>query len=76
MAKSRDSNTVTANSLPELVSQLNFVLQRLSDRLDKLEGIRDSFDSSSDGSFEGSLTAQAVEISDDNGTALHSLGDT
>jgi hypothetical protein len=77
MAKSRDANNVTASTLVELVSQLNLLLPRFSDRLDKLEGIRDSFSSDSAGNFEGGLTAHAIEIQDTaNGNEIiHSLGE-
>lgn len=40
MAKTRDNYQVQANSLPELVLGLNLLLQRLADRMDKIEGIR------------------------------------
>lgn len=40
MSKSRDSFILTAQTVPELVQQLNFLLQRWNDRIDKIEGIR------------------------------------
>lgn len=40
MAKTRDNYQVQANSLPELILGLNLLLQRLADRMDKIEGIR------------------------------------
>lgn len=35
---------VDAMNLEDLKDQLNFILQRIADRLDKLEGIRDKAD--------------------------------
>ena len=40
MAKTRDNYQVQANSLPELILGLNLLLQRLADRMDRIEGIR------------------------------------
>lgn len=40
MPKTRDNYQVQANSLPELILGLNLLLQRLADRMDKMEGIR------------------------------------
>lgn len=37
---SREHYTVNAQSIPELTNALNFVLARLADRLDKIEGVR------------------------------------
>lgn len=40
MAKSRDNYQVSGQTLDELTRNLNFLLQRLADRIDKIEGIR------------------------------------
>lgn len=40
MPKSRDSVVLTGRTPEELARQLTFILQRLSDRLDQIEGIR------------------------------------
>lgn len=40
MASTRDNYQVQANSLQELVLSLNLLLQRIADRIDKIEGIR------------------------------------
>lgn len=74
-ARSRDSSLIVATEIGELIGQLNFILQRMNDRLDKLEGLRDEFDSQSGGNFEGGLTAHSMSIHDDSdGTELHSFG--
>ena len=75
MAKSRDANYVAAQDIPGLIQQLNFILPRLSDRLDKLEGIRDEFESDQGGTFAGPVAATSMTIADDNETTIHSLGD-
>lgn len=40
MAKSRDNYIITGRSVDEVVRELNFFLQRMADRMDKIEGIR------------------------------------
>lgn len=40
VAKSRDSFVLSAQTVQELQLQVAFLLQRLSDRMDKIEGIR------------------------------------
>lgn len=77
MAKSKDASFITASDLPEALSQINFILQRINDRIDKLEGLRDAFDSQSGGNFEGGVTAHSLSIHDDDTeTELHSLGES
>jgi len=55
---SREHYTVTANSLPELVTSLNFTLARVADRLDKQEGVRGN------PTFESDIDLQANKITD------------
>jgi hypothetical protein len=40
VAKTRDNYQVTGGTVPEVVRSLNFLLQRIADRLDRAEGIR------------------------------------
>lgn len=40
MAKTRDNYSVSGNTVEELKRSLNFMLQRMADRMDKIEGIR------------------------------------
>jgi len=40
MAKSRDSYIITGNTLDEMKRNMQFLLQRMADRMDKMEGIR------------------------------------
>jgi len=40
MARTKDNYQITGRTVEELVRNLNFLLQRLADRMDKLEGIR------------------------------------
>ena len=74
MAKSKDSNQIVASDLQEAIGQLNFILARLSDRIDKLEGIRDSFRSRDDGQFDGSLQSGSFTVYDTDDTLLHEIG--
>lgn len=40
MAKSRDSYRVTGTSADQVAREVNFLFQRIADRMDKIEGIR------------------------------------
>ena len=40
MARTRDNYQVTGRTVEELVRNLNFLLQRVADRMDRIEGIR------------------------------------
>lgn len=40
MAKTRDSFIIGGETVPELRQQIGFLLQRLGDRMDRMEGIR------------------------------------
>lgn len=37
---SREHYKLTASTVPQLVQQLNFILGRIQDRLDQIEGVR------------------------------------
>jgi hypothetical protein len=37
---SREQYRLTPSDLPQLVNQLNFILSRIQDRLDQIEGVR------------------------------------
>lgn len=76
MPKSRDANFVSAVDFPDAINQLNFILSRLADRIDRLEGLREEFQSDQGGNFDGALTAHTIEIHDENMTIIHSLGST
>lgn len=71
MAQTKDSLRVSSTVDPSLANQLNFVLARIADRLDKLEGLRGELETAS-GEFSGAVTAESVSVSDDTIT-LHSM---
>jgi hypothetical protein len=60
----RELYQVTATDVPGLVRELNFIFQRLADRLDKLEGIRGGSDLTVNGD---------VTVNDDSDEVIHSL---
>lgn len=60
----RENYMLTASTLPELVTQLNFFLQRFADRLDKLEGIRGGADIT---------TSSNIVVTDSDDETIHSL---
>lgn len=61
MANIKDNYQISGSSVTELVSNLNFLLQRLADRLDQIEGIRGT--SQIEGSDE-----LALQVDNDSGS--------
>jgi len=63
---------LTATSIDELVNQFNPILASISDRLDKMEGLR------GDPEMESFLTMKnkKILIVDKDGNILHQFGDT
>jgi hypothetical protein len=60
----RELYQVTATTVEGLVRELNFILQRQADRLDKLEGIRGGVDIT---------TSSNVVVTDSDDETIHSL---
>ena len=73
MAISKENYQITANDLQGLINRLNSsVLNRISDRLDKLEGFRGELETAS-GTFSGTVeTEESVKVTKD-GTTIHSM---
>lgn len=55
---SREHYTVSGNSKQELITSLNFALSRISDRIDKMEGVRGT------PTFESNIDLQSNKITD------------
>ena len=55
---SREHYTVQGATVPELVRTLNFILARLADRIDKMEGVRGT------STIESNLDMQSNRITD------------
>ena len=76
MTQSRDNYQVMGQELPDVVNRINFILARIADRLDKLEGIRGELETAS-GTFSGAVTATEVSadllVKDDDGITIHSM---
>jgi hypothetical protein len=66
---SKDVYQVSASSLPELVTMLNFILTRLTDRLDKMEGVRDV----SDPVYNDVAVGGDITVKDKDSNVIHSL---
>jgi hypothetical protein len=60
----RELYQISATTLEGLVRELNFILQRQADRLDKLEGIRGD----TDVTVSGNIT-----VTDEDDATIHSL---
>ncbi len=66
---SRERYQVTGNTIEEISNTLNFVLQRIGDRLDKLEGIRGKPSLLT----EGVDVVGNIEVKDEDEEIVHSL---
>ena len=73
MAKTRDNYQITGQTVEELVRNLNFLLQRLADRMDKIEGIRGTSSIEGDVAAQNLIVSGDVTVNDADGETLHSL---
>ena len=66
---SKERYTVSGDDVDSLRNGLNFILQRIGDRLDKLEGIRGKTSFLAEGlDVEGD-----IEVKDSDGNVIHSM---
>lgn len=74
MARTRDNYRVSGNTPQEIIQSLNFLLQRLADRIDKLEGIRGTASIESDLEMNSNRIREVGEgDADDDGARLDDL---
>jgi len=71
------SNTVyqiiSTNDLRDVVFQLNGILNQIADRLDKIEGFRDTLETDS-AKFDGDVTINAdLIVNDSTAAKIHSM---
>ena len=67
-SQSRDSYFVNGSSVEELKSDLNFILQRIADRLDKMEGLRGT----SSPAFSDVAVGGNITVTEDD-TVIHAF---
>jgi hypothetical protein len=73
VARTKDSYQLSGNSIPEITNRLNFFLARISERLDRIEGLRGNLETQA-GTFDGDITANSdVLVNDEDGALIHSL---
>jgi hypothetical protein len=74
VAKTREVYILTGQTLEAVKTQLNGLLARLADRVDKLEGLRGELETQS-GTFDGDITADGsdVLVNDEDGQRIHSM---
>ncbi len=70
MPQTKDSYLISGNSLEDIKRELNFVMQRIMDRLDKMEGVRDV----SSPTFNDVAVGGDITVTDDDDEVIHSLG--
>jgi carbonic anhydrase/acetyltransferase-like protein (isoleucine patch superfamily) len=66
MAKTRDSYLLTARTVDELARNLNFLLQRFADRIDRIEGIRGTASIESDLDMNSNRLTEVGAASDES----------
>jgi hypothetical protein len=69
MPRARDNYQVSGNTVAELVTSLNFLLQRFADRIDRMEGIR------GDASIESNLDMNSNQITEVAGGSAEDSAD-
>lgn len=69
MAKTRDNYQVQGRTVEEVARNLNFILQRLADRMDKIEGIRGTASIESDLDMNLNRIREVAEGSEDTDAA-------
>lgn len=69
MPETRDGYQIFANDLDGLKNELNFILRRMADRLDQMEGIRGT----SSPAFNDVSVGGDITVTDSNDTVIHSL---
>ena len=73
MPTTRENYQITATEISGLVFRLNSILTRISDRLDKLEGLRTELETKS-GTFTGDVTTSGnVKVIDSDDNRIHSM---
>jgi hypothetical protein len=73
MPRSREVYLITGTTVDAVKTQLNTFLSRLSDRIDKIEGLRGELETQS-GTFSGPVTSEdSVRVNDPDGNLVHSL---
>ena len=73
MPTTKENYQISATDLPGVVQRINFVLARIADRLDKVEGLRGEFETKS-GTFSEDITAKKdMIVQDADGNTIHSM---
>ena len=67
--QTKDRYLISGNSLDDVKRELNFVMQRIADRLDKMEGVRGT----SSPTFDDVAVGGDITVTDDDDEVIHSL---
>jgi hypothetical protein len=70
----KETYQIAGNSLSEVINRLNFVLARIADRLDKIEGLRGELETEG-ATLGGDLLIEqsSIQIKDEDDAVVHSL---
>jgi len=73
MASTKENYQINSTDQGVDVQRLNFILARIADRLDKVEGLRGELETQS-GTFSGDIIAKKnVIVQDADGNTIHSM---
>ena len=72
MAISKESYQVTTTDPQGMLIRLNSIFSRISDRIDKLEGLRGELETAS-GTFSGDIDGKSLNVTDSNDTKIQSM---
>ena len=74
MAKFSTNVFLAANSIEQLKTELQFVLQQFADRIDKLEGIRGTPEIKGKAAFTADIDIKSdMFVKDSDGNIIHSM---
>ncbi len=72
MAISKESYQVTTTDPQGMLIRLNSIFSRISERIDKLEGLRGELETAS-GTFSGDIDGKSLNVTDSNDTKIQSM---
>ena len=73
MPTTKENYQISATDMAGVVQRINFVLARIADRLDKLEGLRGELETES-GTFSGDIISKKnVIVKDADDNTIHSM---
>ena len=73
MPRTKDTYVLTGDTVADLKRELNSILSRIADRMDKQEGIRGTAEVEGEMSLEDVSVGGDITVLDDEGEQIHSM---